>query len=73
MKPMQSSEQQAAQDAFLTARAHYLAAKIECSRAQLSTWQLQIAREHYIEAIEQFALACGVLSERDFSSLNEPT
>jgi len=69
MKPMQSLAERDAQAAFLSTRQRYLAAKVEFENAQLSAWQLQITRDQYIEAIEKFALACGVLSGRDFSSL----
>lgn len=69
MKPMQSIEERDAQTAFLTARQRYQTAKAEFNNAVLGAWQLQIARDHYIEAIEKFALACGVLSETDLSSL----
>ena len=69
MKPMQSIEQREAQTAFLNARARYVAAKIECSNHRLGAWQLQIARDQYIAAIEAFALACGVLSEKDLTKL----
>ena len=69
MKPMRSIAERDAQTAFLSARQRYIAAKVEFDNAGLSAWQLQIARDQYIEAIEKFALACGVLSERDFSSL----
>ncbi len=66
---MQSIEEREAQAAFLAARQRYHAAKVEVNNAQSGAWQLQIVRDQYIEAIEKFALACGVLSERDFSSL----
>ena len=69
MKPMQSIEERDAQATFLAARERYVSAKVEFNNAQLGAWQLQIARDHYIASIEKFALACGVLSERDFSSL----
>ena len=69
MRPIQSIAEQEAQAEFLRARVRYQEAKAEFANAQLDSWQLQIARDQYIAAIEKFALACGVLSERDFSSL----
>lgn len=65
MKRQPSPSEQEAQDKFLGARARYHAAKKDFIHGQVSAWQLHMIRDEYINAIELFAVAVGVLTERD--------